>query len=66
MARIPFVRRRTVPRIAHTFRSGRPLAGKARWRAIRPLARTDGNRTPAHVADLVGLSAVTVRAAAVR
>ena len=63
MARIPFVRHRTVHQIANKFRSCRHPVEKARWHAIWLLARTDRDRTPAQVADGVGLSAVTVRAA---
>jgi transposase len=62
MARIPFVRHRTVPQIRHQFRACRNAVEKARWHAIWLLARTDADRTPAQVADVVGLSAVTVRA----
>lgn len=62
MARIPFVRHRTVPQIRHQFRACRNAVEKARWHAIWFLARPDADRTPAQVADVVGLSAVTVRA----
>jgi transposase len=61
MTRLPFVRHRTVNQIGHTFRTCRPPVEKTRWHAIWLLARTDVDRTPAQVADLVGLSAVTVR-----
>ena len=62
MARIPFVRHRTVNQIANKFRACRHSVEKARWHAVWLLARTDHPRTPAPVADAVGLSAVTVRA----
>ncbi len=61
MARIPFVRHRTVNQIANKYRACRHPVEKVRWHAIWLLARTDEPRTPAQVADLVGLSDVTVR-----
>lgn len=61
MARIPFVRHRTLNQIVNRFRACRNPVEKARWHAIWLLARTDTPRTPAQVADVVGLSAVTVR-----
>jgi len=62
VARIPFVRHRTVNQIRQKYRSCRHLIEKVRWHAIWLLARTDEPRTPAQVAGLVGLSDVTVRA----
>src|SRR4051812_4877795 len=62
MARIPFVRHRTVNQIVNKFRACRHPVEKARWHAVWLLARTDHPRTPAQVADVVGLSDVTVRA----
>ncbi len=62
MARIPFARHPTVNQIANKFRACRRPVEKARWHAVWLLARTDVPRTPAEVADVVGLSAVTVRA----
>jgi transposase len=62
MARIPFVRHRTVNQIRAKYRACRHPVEKARWHAVWLLARTDHPRTPAQVADVVGLSAVTVRA----
>ncbi len=62
MARIPFVRHRTANQIVNKFRACRHPVEKARWHAVWLLARTDHPRTPAQVADVVGLSAVTVRA----
>ena len=61
MARIPFIRHRTVNQIANKYRACRHPVEKVRWHAIWLLARTDEPRTPAQVADLVGLSDVTVR-----
>jgi transposase len=61
MGRIPFVRHRTVNQIVNKFRACRHPVEKARWHAVWLLARTDHPRTPAQVADVVGLSAVTVR-----
>lgn len=61
MARIPFVRHRTVNQIVNKYRACRHPVEKVRWHAIWLLARTDEVRTPAQVADLVGLSDVTVR-----
>jgi transposase len=61
VARIPFVRHRTVNQIANQYRACRPPVEKTRWHALWLLARTDVPRTPAQVADLVGLSDVTVR-----
>jgi transposase len=61
MARIPFVRHRTVNQLRNKYRACREGVEKARWHAVWLLARTDVPRTPAQVADVVGLSAVTVR-----
>ena len=61
MPRLPFVRHRTERQIRRKYRACRHPVEKVRWHAIRLLARTDEDRTPANVADLVGLSAVTVR-----
>jgi transposase len=59
--RIPFVRHRTVNQIRSQYRACRHPVEKVRWHALWLLARTDEDRTPAQVAGLVGLSAVTVR-----
>ena len=61
-ARLPFVRHLPVSQIRHKYRACRHPVEKTRWHALWLLARTDEPRTPAQVADLVGLSAVTVRA----
>src|SRR5436305_7497500 len=62
MRRLPFVRHLSVSKLRHKYRSCRHPVEKPRWHALWLLARTDEPRTPAQVADLVGLSAVTVRA----
>jgi len=62
VARIPFVRHRTVNQILRAYRACRHPVEKVRWHAIWLLARTDEPRAPAQVAGLVGLSGVTVRA----
>jgi transposase len=61
MARISFVRHRTANQLRAKYRASRHPVEKARWHAVWLLARTDHPRTPAQVADVVGLSAVTVR-----
>ena len=61
MARLPFVRHLTERQILRRYRACRHPVEKTRWHAIWLLARTDEDRTPARAADLVGLSAVTVR-----
>ena len=61
MVRIPFVRHRTVNQLWNKYRACRAGVEKTRWQAVWRLARTDTPRTPAPVADVVGLSAVTVR-----
>lgn len=62
MARLPFVRHRTVNQIRQRYRACRHPVEKVRWHAIWLLARTDDPRTPAQVAGVVGMSDVTVRA----
>jgi transposase len=62
MARIPFARHLPASKLRYKYRSCRHPVEKPRWHALWLLARTDQPRTPAQVADLVGLSAVTVRA----
>ena len=62
MNRIPFVRHKTVNQILAKYRASRHPIERTRWHAIWLLARTDEPRTPAQVAGVVGLSAVTVRA----
>ena len=62
MKRIAFVRHRTVEQIRAKYRACRHPIEKVRWHAVWLLARTDEPRTPARVAELVGLSDITVRA----
>jgi transposase len=62
MARLPFVRHLPVSKMRYKYRACRHPVERPRWHALWLLARTDTPRTPAAVADLVGLSAVTVRA----
>jgi transposase len=62
MGRIAFVRHRSVSQLRYRYVSCRHPVEKPRWHALWLLARVDEPRTPAQVADLVGLSAVTVRA----
>jgi transposase len=62
MARIAFVRHLPVSTLRYRYVSCRHPVEKPRWHALWLLARTDEPRAPAQVADLVGLSAVTVRA----
>jgi len=61
MPRLPFVRHLTARQIHRKYRACRHPVEKTRWHAVWLLSRTDEDRTPARVADLVGLSAVTVR-----
>src|SRR5215218_6775534 len=62
MPRLPFVHHRTANQIRSKYRACRHPVEKPRWHALWLLARADEPRTPAQVADPVGLSAVTVRA----
>jgi transposase len=62
MRRLPFVRHRAVSKLRDRYVSCRHPVEKPRWHALWLLARTDVPRTPAQVADVVGRSAVTVRA----
>src|SRR5215212_8982040 len=62
MRRLPFVRHLPASKLRYKYRACRHPVEGPRWHALWLLARTDSTRTPAEVADLVGLSAVTVRA----
>jgi len=62
MRRLPFARHLPVGKLRHRYVSCRHPVEKPRWHALWLLARADVPRTPAQVADVVGLSAVTVRA----
>ena len=59
---LPFVRHLPVSKVRYRYVTCRHPVEKPRWHALWLLARTDHPRTPAEVADVVGLSAVTVRA----
>lgn len=61
MKRLPVVRHLTANQAGAKYRACRHAVEKTRWHAIWLLLRTDPVRTPAQVADLVGLSAVTTR-----
>ena len=61
MRRLPFVRHLPVGKLRYRYTSCRHPVEKPRWHALWLLARIDQPRTPAAVADVVGLSAVTVR-----
>jgi hypothetical protein len=56
VARILFVRHRTVNQIFRAYQVCWHPIEKVRWPALWLLARTDQPRTPAPVAGLVGLS----------
>jgi transposase len=60
--RLPFARHLPPGKLRYRYVSCRHPVEKPRWHALWLLARTDHPRTPAQVADVVGLSAVTVRA----
>lgn len=62
MRRLPVARHLPVGKLRHKYTSCRHPVEKPRWHALWLLARTDHPRPPAAVADVVGLSAVTVRA----
>lgn len=62
MQRLPVVRHRTANQARAKYRACRHPIEKVRWHALRPLLRADDPRTPAQVAELVGLSVVTTRA----
>src|SRR6187431_813352 len=62
MRRLPFARHLPVGKLRYRYVTCRHPVEKPRWHALWLLARTDHPRTPAEVADVVGLSAVTVRA----
>jgi transposase len=59
--RLPVVRHLTVERVEAAYRACQHPIEKTRWHAIGLLLRTDTPRTPAQVADLVGLSVITTR-----
>jgi transposase len=61
MKRLPVVRHLPVERVEGEYRACRHPIEKTRWHALWLLLRTDPVRTPAQVADLVGLSVITTR-----
>ncbi len=62
MHRLPFARHLPASKVRYRYATCRHPVEKPRWHAPWLLARTGRPRTPAEVADVVGLSAVTVRA----
>jgi len=62
MRRLPVVRHLTANRARSKYRACRHPVEKVRWHALWLLPRADEPRTPAQVAAVVGLSAVTTRA----
>ena len=62
MRRLPFIRHWSEARIRRAYLACRHPVEKVRWHAIWLLARADCPRTPAQVAQVVGLSDVAVRA----
>lgn len=61
MKRLPVVRHLSAERAGAEYRACEHPIEKTRWHAIWLLLRTDPVRTPAQVADLVGLSVITTR-----
>ena len=61
MKRLPVERHLTANRARAEYRACRHPVEKTRWQAVRLLLRADDPRTPAEVAELVGLSVSTVR-----
>src|SRR5436309_684822 len=61
MKRLPVVRHLTANRARAKYRACRHPVEKVRWHAVWLLLRADESRTPAQVAAVVGLSAITVR-----
>lgn len=61
MKRLPVVRHLSAARAEAEYRACKHPVEKVRWHAIWLLLRTDPVRTPAQVADLVGLSVITTR-----
>jgi len=62
MQRLPVVRHLTANQARSKYRAGRQPVEKVRWHAIWLLLRADEPRTPAQVAEVVGLSVITTRA----
>jgi transposase len=62
MRRLSVIRHRTANQAWAKYRACRNTVEKLRWHAIWLLLRTDQPRTPDQVAQVVGVSAVSVRA----
>ena len=62
MRRLPVVRHLTAAQTRAKYRACRHPVEKVRWHAVWLLLRADEPRTPAQVAAVVGLSAITTRA----
>ena len=62
MRRLPVVRHLTANQARAKYRACRHPVEKVRWHLIWLLLRADEPRTPAEVAELVGLSVITTRA----
>jgi transposase len=61
MQRLPVIRHRTANQARAKYRACRHPVEKTRWHALWLLLRADHPRTPAQVAEVVGLSVITVR-----
>jgi transposase len=61
MKRLPVVRHLSAEGAEAQYRACQHPVEKVRWHAVGLLLRTDPARTPAQVADLVGLSVITTR-----
>jgi transposase len=61
MKRLPVERHLTARQARAQYRACRHPVEKTRWHAIWLLLRSDPPRTPAQVAEVVGLSVITVR-----
>ncbi|HJZ56685.1 MAG TPA: helix-turn-helix domain-containing protein [Gemmataceae bacterium] len=62
MRRLPVIRHRTANQAWAQYRACRNNVEKTRWHAIWLLLRTDRHRTPTQVAEVVGVSLISVRA----
>lgn len=61
MERLPVVRHLTANQARARYRACRHPVERTRWHALWLLLRSDQARTPAQVAEVVGLSVITVR-----
>ncbi len=62
MRRLPVIHHRTAKQVRAAFRACRVGVEKTRWHVIWLLLRTDVPRIPNQVAEVVGVSCVSVRA----